>query len=124
MILPISMLKIQELPGDMPLDPHRGSAPGSRSPRLAAIEGLPPPPPPPASTLSGSGPARYRPMPIFYFRFLSLDFQQYSGHFEALLHRYKLILCVYHIILYQNFSLRCVCVPDFKIANSGQVWSA
>ena len=52
MIPPISMLKIQELPGAMPLDPHRYSGPGSRSPRSAAIEGLPP-----ASTPSGSGPA-------------------------------------------------------------------
>ena len=45
------MLKIQELRGAMLLDPHRGSAPGSRGPRLAAIEGLPP-----ASAPFGSGP--------------------------------------------------------------------
>ena len=41
----MSMLKIQEFPGAMPLDPHRGTVPGSRSPRSAATEGLPPPPP-------------------------------------------------------------------------------
>ena len=41
------MLKIQEFPGAMdPLDPHCGTAPGSRGARSAAIEGLPPPPPP------------------------------------------------------------------------------
>ena len=39
------MLKIQELSGAMPLDPHRGTAPGSRSARSVTIEGLPPPPP-------------------------------------------------------------------------------
>ena len=40
------MLKIQELPGAMPLDPHdQDPAPGSRGPRLAAIKGLTSPPP-------------------------------------------------------------------------------
>ena len=34
------MLKIQELPGTMPLDPHGDSAPRSRGTRSAAIEGL------------------------------------------------------------------------------------
>ena len=47
MIPPISMLKIQELSGAMPLDSHRGSAPGSRGLRSAAIEVLPPPQVPP-----------------------------------------------------------------------------
>ena len=54
MIPPISMLKIQELPGAMLLDPHRGSAPRTRGPHSAAIEGFPPPPP--ATAPSGSGP--------------------------------------------------------------------
>ena len=38
------MLRIQELSEAMPLDPHQGSAPGSRGLRSAAIEGLPPSP--------------------------------------------------------------------------------
>ena len=50
MIPPISMLKIQELSGAMPLDPHRGSAPGSCGPCSAAIEGLPPAQAPPLDT--------------------------------------------------------------------------
>ena len=51
------MLKIQELPGAMPLDPHWRSAPGSQGTRSAAIEGLPPP----ANAPSGSSPEAYNP---------------------------------------------------------------
>ena len=54
------MLKIQELPGDMPLEPHCGTAPGSRGARSATIEGLPPPPP--VNTPSGSSPVWYQPI--------------------------------------------------------------
>ena len=44
MIPPIPMLKIQDLPKTMPLDPHQGSDSGSRGSQSAAIEGLPPSP--------------------------------------------------------------------------------
>ena len=79
------MLKIQELQGAMPLDPHQGSVPGSRGPRSAAIESLPPP----ASDPSGSGPGSFTSAKVFVYKQTGL---LYIGGFPVTILSWKLIL--------------------------------
>ena len=85
MISPYSMLKIQELPGAKPLEPHRGSGLDTAARVGALFEGMPPPPP--ANTPSGSSPDDKPVLTLLHIFYFIINFKFLDKQYTVFLDR-------------------------------------